>query len=399
MELKELIRAYYGCRANKRRSPDTVLFSLHAERDTLRLLDDVNSRSLEPLLYAFVRTKPRPREVIANQMQGKILQWWFDDIMRPFAEKELTARTFNNRKGFGPERAVETLHRDIRESSGNYTRDCWVITRDIRAFFPSTDLARSYDHCRALVERNLPRGEQRDDLLYILLRTVYAYPEKHARLSGNPAMWDTVRAEGKSVIFNTREGKGACLGNQFWQVEKNYDLAEFDRWQVETCGMRYVRYVDDMAWVVQNKEAGLAHVALSERILKERYGYEMHPRKRACQHYSKGGNFISSWYKYDRTYIGNRVVRNARAAIHKYNRNACSSSVASFLSVINSYLGAMKYKQAYGIIRNLVDEVSPRWSRFVRYNDSRRCFVALPNYTEVNRLQRIYNFKLHRSYE
>ena len=101
MDIDTIIEDYLQNRANKRRSKDSVHFELHWERDLVRLLDDVNDRSLDPLIYSFVRTKPRPREVIAGLMQMKIIQQHFDNAVRPLVEKELTDRTFNNRIGFG----------------------------------------------------------------------------------------------------------------------------------------------------------------------------------------------------------------------------------------------------------------------------------------------------------
>ena len=396
MELRSLINDYLGCRSNKRRSPDSVMFELHWERDLVRLNEDFEDRSLVPFLYAFVAPRPRPREVIACLMQGKILQYRLDRQVRPLIEKELTDRTFNNRIGYGPDRAIKRLMDDIREVSENYTKDCYIITRDLTAYFPSTDLDRSYANYRALIERSFPEGEQRDELLYILLRTTYAYPGENAHLRSPLRKWDPVVAPGKSVIFNCPPGKGACLGNQHWQIEKNYDLNDFDHFQVDECGLHYVRFVDDMVWVVQNKEAGLAHVALSEKMLLEQYGYRMHPRKRYCQHYTKGGNFIGVWFKPGRTYIGNRVVRNCEAAIRDWNRHASPSNIEHFLACVNSYLGLMKHHAAYRIIRRLVDEVvSRKWLRFVRFDEDRLCFQAVPGYTHNEILQRKYNFKLH----
>lgn len=397
MDLTSLINDYLGCRSNKRRSPDSVMFELHWERNLVRLAKDFDDRSLVPFLYAFVAPRPRPREVIATLMQGKIMQYRLDRLVRPFIEKELTDRTFNNRIGYGPDKAIQRLMDDIREVSENYTKDCYIITRDLTAYFPSTDLDRSYSNYRALIERCFPEGEQRDELLYILLRTTYAYPDENAQLRSDRKKWDPVVASGKSVIFNCPPGKGACLGNQHWQIEKNYDLNDFDHFQVDTCGLHYIRFVDDMVWVVQNKEAGLAHVALSEKMLLEQYGYRMHQRKRYCQHYTKGGNFIGVWFKPGRTYIGNRVVRNCEAAIREWNRHANPSNIEHFLACINSYLGLMKHHAAYRIIRRLVDEVvSKKWLRMVHFNEDRLCFQANSGYTHNEILQRKYNFKLSR---
>lgn len=396
MVFETLIEDYLGCRANKRRSPDSVHFELHWERDLARLLEDFNGRTLVSFLYAFINPEPRPREVIACLMQMKILQRHFDLRVRPLVEAELTASTFNNRVGYGCDRAIQKVRDDIRRVSRNHTRDCYVIQRDIKSFFPSTDLDRSYTAYRNLIEREIVDGDERDDLLYILMRVNYAYPQEHARLRSPRFKWDDIMAAGKSVVFNNDPSRGACLGNQFWQVEKNYALAEFDRFQVETCGLAYTRFVDDMVWVVENKEAGLAHVAMSERMLLNEYGYKMHPRKRYCQHYSKGLAFLGAKIKFGRTYASDRCVRNCRRKIRMWNRMARPSMLERFLSSVNSYLGLMKRRDAYGIIRGLVDEVSPEWLRYCHYDDDRRCFVADDGYRHGELLKRRYHFKLNK---
>lgn len=367
MELEKLIEAYLGCRANKRRSLDSVHFELHWERDLVRLLEDFNDRSLVPFLYAFINPVPRPREVIACLMQMKILQHYFDSLVRPLVEARLTDSTFNNRIGFGGDRAIAKVRDDIRKVSRNYTQDCYIIQRDIKSYFPSTDLDRSYDSYRRLIESEFEDGDEKDDLLHILLRVNYTYPQEHAKLKSPRFRWDDIVNAGKSVIFNNNPSRGACLGNQYWQVEKNFALAEFDRYQVETCGLHYTRFVDDMVWIVGNKRAGLAHVATSERMLREEFGYEMHPRKRNCE-----------------------------AAIRRWNRLAYPSMLGHFLDSINSYLGLMKHRNSYGVIRNLVDKVSPEWLKYCHYNDERRCFEANEGYRHNDILKRKYHYKLNK---
>ena len=394
--MRTLIDDYLGCRANKRRSPDSVHFELHWERDLARLLEDFNDRTLVSFLYAFVNPNPRDREVIACLMQLKILQHHFDLRVRPLVEEGLTGSTFNNRVGYGCDRAILKVRDDIRKVSRNYTRDCYIIKRDIKSYFPSTDLDRSYENYRALIEERIEDGGEKDDLLYILHRVNYAYPQEHARLKSPRFRWDGIIADGKSVVFNNDPRRGACLGNQFWQVEKNYALAVFDRFQVDTCGLHYTRFVDDMVWVVENKEAGLSHVATSERMLLDEYGYRMHQRKRYQQHYSKGVTFLGAKIKFGRIYASDRVVRNCKMAIRKWNRLAYPSMLGHFLDSINSYLGNFKHKNAYGIIRDLVDEVSPKWEKYCHYNDDRRCFEANEGYKHNDILKRKYHFKFNK---
>ena len=394
--MRTLIDDYLGCRANKRRSPDSVHFELHWERDLARLLGDFNDRTLVSFLYAFVNPNPRDREVIACLMQLKILQHHFDLRVRPLVEEGLTGSTFNNRVGYGCDRAILKVLDDIRKVSKNYTSDCYIIKRDIKSYFPSTDLDRSYESYRALIEECIEDKDEKDDLLYILQRVNYAYPQEHARLRSPRFRWDDIIAAGKSVIFNNDPKHGACLGNQFWQVEKNYALAVFDRFQVDTCGLHYTRFVDDMVWVVENLQAGLAHVATSEKMLMEEFGYQMHPRKRYQQHYSKGVTFLGAKIKFDRIYASDRAVRNCKMAIRKWNRLVYPSMLGHFLDSINSYLGNFKHKNAYGIIIGLVDEVSPKREKYCHYNDDRRCFEANEGYKHNDILKRKYHFKFNK---
>ena len=329
-------------------------------------------------------------------MQSKIPQHHFDRLVRPIVESKLTDRTFNNRIGYGCSKAIETLINDVIEVSRKFTQPAYIITRDIKAFFPSTNLNRSYDIYRDLILRNFDDGEERDDLLYILMRVNYAYPQLHIRLLSPRYQYDDIVSAGKSVVFNNDYDRGACLGNQYWQVQKNYDLADFDRWQVVDCGMHYGRFVDDMWWVVDNLSAGLAHVAQSEKVLKEQFGYAMHPLKRYQQHYSKGVSFLGVHIKFDRVYTNDRTIRNCSMAIRKWNRLAYPSQIEHFLSSINSFLGLMKHRNDYGKIRDLVEEVSPKWLKYCHYNDNRRCFEANEGYKHNDILIRKYGFKFNK---
>ena len=394
MTLKTLVETYFHCRSNKRYSMDSAYFEMHWERDLLRLLEDVNARDLVPFLYSFIRTYPCPREVNACQMPTKILQDFFDVRVRPFIDKRLTDRTFNNRKGFGPDKAVACLQDAIRRVSRNYTRDCYVIERDIQAYFPSADLQRSYDNYREVIEAEFQPGAERDDLLYILHRTVWAYPSLNTHLKSPRSRWSLIPPY-KSVVFNDDLAKGAALGNQHWQVSQNYDINEYD-WRQIRNGLEYIRFVDDKRWVVQNKEAGLAYVNGEERWQEEHYGYKSHPRKKQVQHYSKGGYYLGYYYKFDRLYISNRIVRRCKRKIRTWNRMPAPSRVDAFLSSVNSYLGRVKrpHVYAYGIIRDLVDMVSQKWLVYVHYNDERRCFQANGGYTHNELLAKKYHFKI-----
>ena len=128
----------------------------------------------------------------------------------------------------------------------------------------------------------------------------------------------------------------------------------------------------------------------------EEEGYVMHPRKRYQQHYSKGVSLLGVHIKYDRVYTNDRTIRNCRMAIRKWNRLAYPSQLEHFLASINSFIGLMKHRNDYGKIRDLVDEVSPKWLKYCHYNDDRRCFEANEGYKHNDLLIRKYGFKFNK---
>ena len=398
MELETLIQDFFGCRANKKRTIDVMHFDLYRERDIVRLYEDFENRDLPSLIYSFVKQEPRWREVNACLMQNKVIQYHFDIRVRPLIEDELTDRTFNNRVGYGTDVAVNRLLEDIYEVSEGYTRDAWIFFADISAYFPSADLRRSYDHYRDLIERRVEDEEERDELLYILLRTTWSYTAHNTHLRSPRWMWTEHIPQSKTVVFSFDFNHGASLGNQHWQVAQNYDLNDFDHKQVVILCSHYGRYVDDMWWITADKAQGLMIIKQAEADLAE-YGYILHPHKRYCQHVSKGGKFISTPFKPGRVYVNNSVVRRCEMRIRYWNAHVSVSNLDSFLASINSYLGKMKRVNAYAIIRNVIEKIAPRWWRFCFFNDRRRCILANPEYRRAERLKRKYHFKYHSKHE
>ena len=57
----------------------------------------------------------------------------------------------------------------------------------------------------------------------------------------------------------------------------------------------------------------------------------------------------------------------------------------------------LKHRNDYGKLRNLVEEVSPKWLKYCHYNDDRRCFVANEGYGHNDVLVRKYGFRFNKS--
>lgn len=373
-------------------------FELHWERNLARLMRELDDHTFSPSAYTFISPRPAPREVFACEMALRVVHHYIDERMRPLIEEELTNRTFNNRIGYGGVEAINTLISDIYEVSQGFTKDAWIIKMDLSGYFPNADQNIVFKQLSDLTLRRY-EGEDKDLLLYMIMRSVFSYPAKHCYRKSALYKWEDI-PDAKS-LFKKPDGIGGAIGHLIWQNAMNYYLNDLDHWlsdkNANSCGLHFVRFVDDMVIVTDNKECTLALIGEIRKRLAD-VGCTLHPRKFYCQHYTKGVNFIGSTIKMDRVYASNRNVRNFRKTIHDFNKCVRVTRLEAFLSSMNSYLGILKTRNGYAIIRNMLEEVNPEWLKFCHFDAERLCFVANRGYTHKELLSRKYHLKFKKKH-
>ncbi len=390
--MEDLYAAYRTARRNKRRSADSVEYELRAEANLCRLLDDINRRTLRPTAYTFVTMKPRPREIFACEMGMRIVHHYLDIRLRPLIEARLTDRTFNNRIGFGQSAAVNRLAADIYEVTQGFTQDAYVVKADIQGYFPNASQDIVFGQLSRLIIDEY-EGTDKDDLLYMLQVSVFSYPTHHCYRKSPVTKWENI-PPGKS-LFAKPDGTGAAIGHLIWQNAMNYYLDGVDHFVTNTLGLHYVRFVDDMVFVVENKAAFLPWMETFRRMLAE-YGCTMHPRKFHCQHVSKGVEFIGSVIRGGRIYASNRAIRNAEKAVREFNRCARPQKLTEFLASVNSYLGIFKTRDGVARARSLAGRISRKWLGYCTFDEDTVTVTPLPGYGHHDRIRRKYKLKLNR---
>ena len=226
----------------------------------------------------------------------------------------------------------------------------------------------------------------------MLQLAIFSYPTKHCYRK--TPLWKYYKLiPAHKSLFSKRDGIGAAIGHLIWQNGMNYYLNDLDHWILENLCEHYLRFVDDSYFVVKDKDAFLPHLHEIRRRLAE-VGCTMHPHKFYCQHYTKGVNALGSTIKMDRVYPSKRVVRRAFNCVRNFNRCIRATRIEPFIASLNSYLGIFKRRNAYAIIRNIVDSISGKWWKFCHYNDSRRIIQANKGYTHYELLTRKYKLKL-----
>lgn len=389
VEFNDLYEAMLSTRSNKRRSGDSIEFEIHWERKLLALLEDINNRSFSPTAYTFVTPAPQYREIFACEFAMRVIHHYIDIRLRPILEEELTHFTYNNRKGYGPLEAINQVITNIYDVSKGFTKDAYIIQGDIEGYFPNANQDIVYQQLSDLAQRKY-HGRDLEDLLYMIQISVFSYPTHHCYRKSPSWMWSYV-PDYKS-LFKKPDGIGGAIGHLIWQNSMNYYLNELDHWLVDEMGLRYVRFVDDFVIVVENKEAALTLLPTIREKMAEK-GVILHRRKFYCQHWSKGIRFVGSYIKCDRVYLNNRVVYGMFKTVREFNRCIRPKKLKSFIASINSYLGFCKIRNNYGIIRNLIDTIDPKWWKFCHVDWKRLCIVANPGYTHADFLEKDYYLK------
>lgn len=174
----------------------------------------------------------------------------------------------------------------------------------------------------------------------------------------------------------------------------NYYLNDFDHWALERFP-HYIRFVDDMYFVVENKDAFLPWMQTIREELAG-YGCKVHPKKFRCQHWSKGVNILGNTIKGRRVYPSNRIVGRAHYKVQNYNRCAKPAKLKPFISTMNSYFGIFSRHNAYNITRDVVGGIAPAWWTMCRFDGHK--LVARPGYTMNELIARKYKLKFTHLY-
>lgn len=390
LKLEDIFTAYFSARKNKRKSPDQVEFELHWERNCVSLYNDICDLCVKPTAYTFVTDYPKPREVFASDMATRILHHYLDIRLRPLLEARMSNHTFNNRIGMGQNACQNAVISDIYEVSQGFTRDAWIVKLDMKGCFPNINQDIAYRQLLDVIENDYD-GEDKDELKYILSVCIYSYPTHHCYRKSSLAKWVNIPKE--KSLFHKPDGIGAAIGHLIWQNAVNYYFHEIDEWLL-SLGLHYERYVDDLYFVVDNKEAFLLLIPEIRRRLAE-IGARLNDSKFYCQHYTKGVECLGTHIKMDRIYPNNRVVRRGIQRAREFNRCIRENKVQTVLSTLNSYLGICKNLNGYGQAWRIVSNLSPKWNKYLEFDKRRVCIVAKNGY-KINQ-QIIKKYKLCRS--
>lgn len=390
IDLAGIYRGYLDCRRNKARTLSASEFEVEQEHQLIKLLEEITHRTYAPMpAKAFVITKPDYREIFASAFRDRVVQHWMRLYLEPMLEESLIPSVFSCRKGKGVFAAQQYVSQMINDVSEGYTRDCWVMKLDLKAFYMSIDRQLVTDKAIRFV------GDGNSTLSYLLGVMLGRAPENDCIRCGDTSLWQYL-PQHKS-LFTCGEGKGLTIGDVLIQHIANLLLDPIDHYITDVLGLGYARYVDDMVIVGADKEYMLSCIPLIRQKLANEVGLTLHPRKFYLQHYSKGVKFVGAVIKPLRTYISNRTVNNAFGCIRRFNairsdrlRRKC---IDKLVASVNSYLGIMRHHASCNIRKRLIGTIDARWRKYVTIADDYTKIKVTKQYHRREQIRRLVKSK------
>lgn len=389
--LTDLIKVYKECRKNKRKSPTQVEFELHWERGILDIYNQINDRTFQPTSYTFIVKYPKPREIVAAYMPTMILHHYLDWRIRPLMEARMSNHTYNNRRGMGLKACQNAVISDIYQKSKGFTTDVWIVKLDLQGCFPNIDQNIAFKQLEELILNDY-QGYDKDELLYILRVCVFSYPTLHCTTLSTPEERALIQPE--KSLFHKPLGIGATLGQLLWQNAVNYYFNDIDKWMEEQ-GIVAERYVDDIYWIINNKDYLLLIPELRRRLAL--LGAKLNENKFYCQHYTKGCECLGIHIKMDRIYINNRALRRAKEKIRILNKT--SNNPNKLQATLNSYLGLCKNVKGHKRANELIAHLNNKWYKYIEYNEQRTCITVKQSYTQQAQIAKKYKLIKYKQHD
>jgi len=369
--LKDLFKAYYDARRNKRGTLNALKFEINYEHKLFELCEEIRERKykLSPSI-CFIGGQSVRREIFAANFRDRIVHHLIFNYINPIFEKKFIYDSYSCRIGKGTSFGIKRVDHFIRSASENYQKDCWIFKLDIKGYFMAIDRKILFEK----IERRLRTLKNVDfdiDLiLYLIRKVVFNDPTKNCRVKGKREDWVGL-PKSKSLFFSGKD-KGFPIGNLTSQLFGNIYLDEFDHFAREQLGIkRYGRYVDDMVFIHDDKEYLKKVIEKVETHLRASLGLTLHPKKIYLQHFSKGVSFLGVYIKPFRIYTGKRIKDNFYKNIFKINtilkeKNKLDrNNYFHVFASVNSYLGTMKHYQTFRLRKKFLSLLNLKfWEYF-----------------------------------
>lgn len=305
-----LYRAYQRCRKGKHEKEYTIEFEQDLESNLFSIREDLVEERWQPGPYSrFFVEDPKRRLINAPQFRDRVVHRAVSDVVLPLWEPFIYD-TYACLEGRGTHVAVDRLQQFMRRHP---VGTGYVLQLDVRSYFASVD----HEILIGLLTKKI-----RDQRMMRLIRLI-------------------VESYGDSP------GTGIPLGNLTSQGFANIYLHELDMFAKHGLRVKqYLRYMDDITLVHDNKRQLWDWRDEIETYLADRLNLQLHPIKQTLTPIDCGVKYLG--YRVYRDHV-KVLSRNVRRAYKRLKQMEAGRFQGDARSSIASWVGYTKHADCHGL--------------------------------------------------
>lgn len=348
---QNLLQCYYECRERKRYTIDAAKFELNFEKELLKLEKELRNRTYYPgRSVCFVVTEPKPREVFAANFKDRVVHHLLVNYLEPIWEPKFIGQSYSCRKGKGAHKAIGDLKRYIRKVSENFQKKAYFLQTDVQGFFPGLK--------KDILFNLIKRHTKNPDILWLSKIIVFQDPTQNYHKKGQIALFKDIPAH--KSLFKVPKDQGLPIGNLTSQFFANVYLNELDQFVKHKLKAKfYLRYVDDLILLDQDKEQLKRWQEQIDEFLEERLKLRLHPKKQILQSIDKEINFLGYIVKPNYSLVRRRTVKSLKRKLWNFNWKKDlpqPAEVQQMVATVNSYYGQFRHANSFGLRQKLWKE-------------------------------------------
>lgn len=361
-----MYEAYNICLKNKKRKLGTYKFANdNLCANLMSLVDKLNNHNYIPQpSNCYVITEPALREIYAAEFGDRVIQHFYMKELENILDKELIDECCSCRKGKGTQYALKLLKKYLVETSNYGKSECFYLKIDLSGYFMSINRKQVAEKFAKLIETQY-KGKHKELLLYLTPLIFENNPALNCKYKCNEKMRGKVP---ERRTMKKDSDYGMAIGNLTAQAGSNLNLSEFDKYVVNELNLKkYVRYVDDIVIISNNKKELIDSITLIEKKLAETH-QTLNKKKTKVDTAYYGIPFLGRIsYPYGYQKPSKQVIIRVCKKAEKINYN---DERDNLLAKVNSQLGSLKNYNCKKLIMNYVKILPKEINEILKFDDN-----------------------------
>lgn len=325
VDVENIYNAYRKSLKGKNKySRESMEFRNDETYNIAKLIESLRDKTYKFSGYMnFIVTEPKERIIDAPHFKDKVVQLAINNVLKEVYYPNFIYDSYACIDGKGTHKCVDRVQEFLRLGKRNYGGDAYIIKVDVKKFFYSID---------------------RDILKSIIRKRIYCK--------------DTLILLFKIIdSANSISEKGLPLGNTISQLCANIYLNELDQYCKRSMSIKYyLRYMDDVVCVVENKSEAIMVLEHIQNFLNDRLSLQVNTKKTKIFPISQGINTVGfkihTTHRLLRNDCKKKIKRKIKAMPKLMQLNRITKEKA--MQILNSWLGHAKHGCSYNFIISLL---------------------------------------------